>query len=116
MKDPVLLASVIVAIISALSALAAQRAASKASRVDHKAVIDAENENTRAEVEKDAYSRARAFDTATIERQEEELKQLRLDNRKLHSELNASNDEISKLRQRIIKLEQNSTNKGALDE
>lgn len=55
-----------VAGIAALGAWASQRAASKASTV-----------STRMDAEKEAYERARQFDIETIQRQQEEIKQLR---------------------------------------
>lgn len=55
-----------VAGIAALGAWASQRAASKATTV-----------STRMDAEKEAYERARQFDIETIQRQQEEIKQLR---------------------------------------
>lgn len=63
-------ATVLVATIAALSAWAAQRAAARAS------VLNTSNTN-RTDMEKEAYERARAFDTGTIARQDAEIAELR---------------------------------------
>ena len=59
-------ASIIVAIVGAFGAYAAQKAASKASQ-----------SSSRMDSERDAYERARAFDTETIRRQDIEIEELR---------------------------------------
>lgn len=63
------LVSIIVATIAALSALASQRASQKSAR---KTTSDA----SRTDMEKDAYERARAFDTDTILRQNARISEL----------------------------------------
>lgn len=79
--------SVIVAVISALAAFLSQRSASQTakatSRMDH---------------ERDAYERARSYDTETIRRQDEEIAEVRAENKLLR-------DEIRILRTRISRLE-----------
>lgn len=69
--------SIAVAFLAALAAYASQRSAAKASVMNTQTV-------TAVDREKEAYERARAFDTETIRRQDEELQELRDDNRKLH--------------------------------
>lgn len=65
--------SVSVALIAALAAWASQRSAAKASTLNTLTV-------TAVDREKEAYERARAFDTETIRRQDEEIAELRRDN------------------------------------
>lgn len=68
--NPIDLGGIAVAVIAAGGAYASQRAAARAS-----------NQNTavtsRLDAEKEAYERARQFDIDTINRQQEEIKQLR---------------------------------------
>lgn len=68
--DATNVASIIVAAVAALAAWASARASSKASTVRT-------TSDNRTEMEKDAYSRARAFDLETIARQDKELTELR---------------------------------------
>src|SRR5690349_10721762 len=68
--DFVSIASIIVAAIAAFSAIASQRAAAKAS------VLNTQT-TSRVDMEREAYERARGFDTETIRRQDEELDDLR---------------------------------------
>lgn len=83
--------SVLVAVIAAAAAVLSQRSVAKAST---------ENANTssRVDMEKEAYDRARAYDTETIRRQDAEIAELREDNNRLTSEVKA-------LRLRIARLE-----------
>lgn len=83
-------ASIVVAIVAALAAWAAQRSAAKASMTNT-------NTTSRTDMEKEAYDRARAFDTETIKRQDEEIKELRSDNERLHREVKALRLRISRL-------------------
>lgn len=76
------LGSIIVAMIGAIAAILAQRAASKAGEANTKV-------SGRLEAERNAYERARVFDTETIDRQNEELKKLREENERLQKELAA---------------------------
>lgn len=83
------IATIAVALIGTLTAMATQRSATKANRT-------AVRETSRADMEKDAYERARAFDTATISRQNaliDELNEdndaLRVTNKELRSKLEA---------------------------
>jgi predicted RNase H-like nuclease (RuvC/YqgF family) len=89
--DGASLASLLVAAVAAAGAWASQRAASKASTKN----VDA---TSRVEMEKEAYDRARSYDTETIKRQDEEIKELREDNKRLHAE-------VQMLMQRIARLE-----------
>lgn len=88
---PVNVATIIVALIAGISAWAAQKAAAKASEKNTTAT-------TRVDMEKDAYERARAFDTETITRQDDRIKDLELENAELHKE-------IRMLRARTARLE-----------
>ena len=62
--------SIAVVVISGLFALASQRSAAKASKTNTQTVSAVERET-------EAYERARAFDTETITRQGNEIKELR---------------------------------------
>lgn len=77
MPDGGSLITLAVAVVAGLFALASQRSAAKASKVNTQTV-------TAVDREKEAYERARAFDTETIRRQDLEIAELREDNRKLH--------------------------------
>jgi hypothetical protein len=78
--DPINVGSIIVAVIAAAAAYASQRAAARASTLNTTAT-------SRVEMEKDAYNRARAFDTETIRRQDEEISELRVLVRRLRARL-----------------------------
>jgi predicted RNase H-like nuclease (RuvC/YqgF family) len=77
--DP-LAASIIVGIISGSSAYASQRAAARASTKN----VDT---TSRTEMEREAYERARNYDTSTIQRLTEEIKELRQENKELRDEV-----------------------------
>jgi predicted RNase H-like nuclease (RuvC/YqgF family) len=83
--------SVVVAVVAGLFAWASQRSASSASKTNTATV-------TAVDREKEAYERARAFDTETIRRQDEELAELREDNRKLHDRVTAAEGEAREAR------------------
>lgn len=83
--------SISVAALSAAAALASQRSAAKASVMNTQTV-------TAVDREKEAYERARAFDTETIRRQDEELEELRADNRTLHDRVTAAESEAKEAR------------------
>lgn len=68
--DFVSIASIVVAAIAAFSAVASQRSAARAS------VLNTQT-TSRVDMEREAYERARNFDTETIRRQDEELEELR---------------------------------------
>lgn len=68
--------TLLVAIISGLFALASQQQSSKAVKANNKATVDATNIQSRADLETEAYMRARAMDVATIQRQDQEIEEL----------------------------------------
>lgn len=74
--DATAIASVIVAVIAAGAALASQRSASNA-------IKDKSSGHNRIEMEKEAYERARAFDTETINRQNKQITTLTIENKSL---------------------------------
>ena len=83
------LATILVGIVAALSAWAAQRSAAKASQANV-------SQTTRADIEREAFTRAESFLDGTIRRQDAEIvdlrkdvDELRVDNGKLHRELEA---------------------------
>lgn len=86
------MASILVAIIAAFSAIASQRAAAKAS------VLNTQT-TSRVDMEREAYERARNFDTETIRRQDEELEELRKRVRELenhNTELRQENETLER--------------------
>ena len=94
-------AAIIVAAISLLSAVFAGRAAAGASKY-----------STRAQAETEAYNRARKMDIETIERQDEEIEEIRKENKKLDArikELKLDNERLhednDRLRRRVAHLE-----------
>lgn len=96
--------SLVVALIAAGSAYASQRAAAKASTINT-------TTTSRVDMEKEAYQRARTFDTETIRRQDEEITELRQENvalksevREVRTEAEASKREASELREDVRKL------------
>jgi TolA-binding protein len=84
MAIPTEVVTVGVAAIAAGGAWAAQRSAAKASMVNTSVT-------SRLEAEKEAYERARTFDIQTIERQQQEIKDLR--------------EQVVLMRERLAKLE-----------
>lgn len=84
-------ASILVALIAAFGAWAAQKSAAKANKTNTQV-------SGRLEAEREAYERARAFDLRTIERQDQELRELRDKYAQLE-------DELSSAKQRIAYLE-----------
>lgn len=105
-----------IAAFTSLAALASQRSASKASTMNADTA-------SRVEMEKEAYNRARAFDTETITRQDKRIEELERDNLNLHEQLGAARSEARaartdaraahaeniSLRERIAVLEANQT-------
>jgi hypothetical protein len=71
---------IIVAIIAALGAWVAQRAAAKSSNINTSVT-------GRLDLEKDAYERARNFDTETMRRQNEEIIKLRAESLKFDEDM-----------------------------
>lgn len=93
--------SVAVAAIGLISAWLASRAARKAA----KSSADASVSNEKTKAESDAYKRARAMDIETIERQDEELKELRDEIRSLRETCRIHTEQNQRLRTRILQLE-----------
>lgn len=86
------LATVLVALVAALSAFATQRAASRANR-------RSQTESFRSDMEKEAFDRARTFDTETIIRQNAMVSDQRREIdclRKLKQELSKKLDDCMK--------------------
>lgn len=100
--DAVNVATVIVALIAALGAWASQRAASKSATRNVTVA-------SRVDMEKEAYDRARAYDTETISRQDNEIKELRLEHESCEEKIEKLRakyeSEIDILRLRIARLE-----------
>lgn len=101
-------ASIIAGIIAALSAWAVSRSAGRANKLakelETQAAVEQERirlegtkETTRSQAESEAYERARAFDTATIERQTAEILQVRADNVHLNADVKRVNREAQEL-------------------
>ncbi len=64
--SPVDIALIVVTLITGVSAFASARAAAKASTINTEHV-------SRVDMEKEAYGRARTYDTETIKRQDDEI-------------------------------------------
>ena len=103
--DPVNYATIIVALIAAAGAWASQRAAAKATANNTMA-------GSRIDMEKEAYDRARAFDTETISRQNFEIDEIRAEHRLCKETISQMKktyeEEISLLRSRIARLERDT--------
>lgn len=84
--DAASVASVVVALIACFAAIASQRAASRASVI-----------NTKVDAERDAYVRARAMDVETIQRQDQELEELRQENEDLRRRLRTCEFKVTRL-------------------
>jgi len=76
------LANIIVAFVSGFAMWATQKTIAKASAAST-------IQNNRAQMEQEAYERARSYDTETIKRQSEEIKELQIENKELRDELKA---------------------------
>lgn len=96
--DPINVASIVVAIITSAAAWASQRSASKAATSNS-------TETSRVDMEKEAYERARSYDTETIRRQDAEIDELRLEKEALRDDKKNLYVEIRGLRERILRLE-----------
>lgn len=103
--DAVNIATILVALIAAAGAWASQRAASKAS-------IQNTQVGGRVDMEKEAYERARGYDTETIARQSAEITELREEHEACSqkiSDMEAKHElEITMLRNRIARLERDT--------
>lgn len=100
--DAATIGSVAIAVIAAVASIAAQRQAAKASTTNAAAT-------SRAAMETDAYIRARKYDMETIERQDEELEELRAENRTLKNDKMELEREARHLRRRVYRLENDRT-------
>lgn len=89
--DAANIATIIVAVIAALSALASQRAAARASTRNV-------STSSRVEMEKEAYDRARAYDTETIKRQDAEIAELRAEMAEVKTKHSTCTAEIERLK------------------
>lgn len=78
--DAASIVTIIVACVAAASAYASQRAAAKASMLNT-------TTTSRVDMEREAYERARAFDTETITRQDREIVELRATETELRKEV-----------------------------
>ncbi|ADD81038.1 gp040 [Rhodococcus phage ReqiPoco6] len=90
--------SLAVALIAALSALATQQASSKASRKE-------KQEASRASMETEAYERARAFDIATIDRQNEQIAALLEKVAKQDAEMTQLQEKLKMTNERLESIE-----------
>lgn len=83
-------ASVVVAGIAAFSAIASNKAAARASTLNT-------NTTSRLDMEREAYIRAREFDTETIKRQSAEIADLRQRNKELEDQVRELNARVADL-------------------
>ena len=88
---------VIVAVIAAVSAFLSQKSAQRA----HSFNIQVE---TRLDAEKEAYQRAREFDTETIKRQQDQIDELVEDNKNLSEEVKSLKKQVANLMQGFPKV------------
>lgn len=85
MIDATNVVTLAVAIIAALSAFASQRSSAKAAKAAKIETARIELANSRVDMEKNAYERARAFDTETIARQNKRISELSREVRRLNA-------------------------------
>ena len=93
------LASIIVSAIAAWSARASSKASARASTVNATVAREASGEQSRVEMEKDAYTRARKLDVETIERLEAEVSDLRTSNEHLNNDVKMVHRENAEVRE-----------------
>lgn len=100
---------VVVALTSVIGAVLSGRAAKKATQITTEASVT----NSKMLAETEAYARARKMDVETINRQDEEIKEIQQNNRELREkirELKRDNERMHKenlsLRERVTRLEQ----------
>lgn len=86
-------AVIVVAVISLVGALLSARSARGAAKYN----AEASHASARAEAETEAYNRARKMDVETIHRQDEEIKELIADNKKLRDDLKTLKADHDKL-------------------
>lgn len=96
--DAANIVALLVAIIAALSAFASQQSSAKVAKQARIEAARIELEHSRVDMEKNAYERARAFDTETISRQNKRIAELTREVRHL-------NNVVTQLRSRIAHVE-----------
>lgn len=106
--SPIDLASLGAAAIAAGGSWLARKSASKAT-------VDSSTITSRLDMEKEAYERARALDTETIERQERELRRLRASDEEKDLKLARQEIEIRTLRAQIRALAKRFGSEGVID-
>jgi predicted RNase H-like nuclease (RuvC/YqgF family) len=87
-------AAVIVGLISVIAAIFSGKAARSAAKLN----ADASTTNSRTLAETEAYARARKMDIETIERQEEDIEELRKNNHQIREKLRALMEHNERLR------------------
>lgn len=100
MRDPAIIASILISAIAALGAYASNRASSRA-------LIKNNSTSSRVEMEKEAYERARALDTETIKRQDAEIDELRDMLKALNEDVkmvNRENDALHAENRRVLRV------------
>lgn len=99
--DQISWSGVVVALIGVISAWLSARAARNAAKFS----ADASTSNERTKAEADAYQRARKMDIETIERQDQEIRELHEEMRALKEENRALKQQSEALRARVTSLE-----------
>lgn len=97
-------AGVAVAVIGVISALLSGRAARTAAKYSS----DASVANAKVAAETEAYNRARKMDIETIERQDQEIEEIRQNNRDLREKVRALMQDNERLRQDNVSLHQDN--------
>lgn len=87
-------ATITVALISVISALLASRAAKTAAKFNS----DASVTNSKIQAETEAYERARSMDIKTIERQDQEIEEIRQNSEKLREKVRMLMEHNERLR------------------
>lgn len=95
-------ATMAVALIAAISAYASQRAAARASIVNTAT-------SSRDDREREAYERARKYDVETIERQDEEISELKLERDTLKAQVRELLERVGILERKVSKYEKERT-------
>lgn len=98
-------ASVAVAVIAALAAWASARTNAKSAQNNEKTKADAILSVERLKIESAAFERARAMDDKTIQRQDEEIEDIRAANKILRSRVVDLEEDNERLRKRVTHLE-----------
>lgn len=103
--------TLLVAFMSLLAGLAAQRSSAKVAKRTAAAALAAAEITSRSDMETEAYTRARAIDTETIERQAAELTELRERLDKVEDTNDTLVRENRQLRRRVDELERHEREK-----